>query len=122
MVCTLLAVGMATGQLRGQTATAPSAPTIDSVTAAADTLTVVWTAPSDTGAEPISSYDLRYILSDASDKSDDKWIEETGVGSLTLLQHTISGLRDSTEYDVQVRAVSTVGVWLVVGQTKQCRE
>ncbi len=107
MVCTLLAVGVATGQVRGQDA--PSAPTIDSVTAAADTLTVVWTAPSDTGTEPISSNDLRYILSDASDESDDKWIEETSVRSLTLLQHTISGLRDSTDYDVQVRAVSTVG-------------
>ena len=108
---TLLAAGVAIEPARGQTA--PSAPTISSVSAAASTLTVVWTAPSDTGTEPISSYDLRYILSDASDKSDDKWIEETGVGSLTLLQHTISGLRDSTGYDVQVRAVSAVdaGAW-----------
>ena len=109
VICTLLAAGVAMEPVRGQTGNAPSAPTIDSVTVAASTLTVNWTAPSDTGAEPISSYDLRYILSDASDKSDDKWIEETGVGSLTLLQHTISGLRDSTEYDVQARAASTVG-------------
>ena len=107
-VCALLAVGVTTGQVRGQTATAPSAPTISSVTAAAYTLTVAWTAPSDTGDEPLSSYDLRYILSDATDKADANWTSIDSPGSDTL-QHTLTGLRDSTGYDVQVRAVSDIG-------------
>ena len=108
-VCTLLAVGVTTGQVRGQTATVPGAPAISSVTTAASTLTVAWTAPSDTGGEALSSYDLRYIPSDAADTADASWEVETGVGSLTSLQHAISGLRDSTGYDVQVRAVNAIG-------------
>ena len=109
VVCTLLAIGVATGQVRGQTATVPAAPAISSVTAAASTLAVAWTAPSDTGGEALSSYDLRYILSDAADTADANWEVAAGVGSLTSLQHTISGLRDSTGYDVQVRAVNATG-------------
>ena len=106
-VCTLLALGVAAERVRGQTA--PAAPAISSVTAGASTLTVAWTAPSDTGGEALTSYDLRYILSDAADTADANWEVETGVGSLTSLQHTVSGLRDSTGYDVQVRAVNAIG-------------
>ena len=106
-VCAVLAAGAATEQVRGQTV--PGAPAISSVTAGASTLTVAWTAPSDTGGEALSSYDLRHIPSDAADKADANWEVETGVGSLTSLQHKVSGLRDSTGYDVQVRAVNATG-------------
>ena len=73
-----------------------------------------WTAPTNTGPE-ISAYDVRYILSSASetDKADDtKWTEvedawTSGTGG--VLEYTISPLAQNTEYDVQIFAESDEG-------------
>ncbi len=87
------------------------APAISSATATATTVQVAWNAPSSDGGETITAYDLRYIRSDASDKSDGNWtgaddVWETGGGALSYRQ---TGLTPSTEYDFQVRAVNSDG-------------
>ena len=95
--------------------TAPPAPAIASLTPSDQALTVVWTAPASDGGSAISSYDLRYIDTDAGDKADDNWTVElsvwtTGAGAL---ESTLSGLTNGTRYDVQVRAVNAIdnGAW-----------
>ena len=90
----------------------PSAPTIAEATF--NSLKVEWTAPMNTGPE-ISAYDVRYILSSASetDKTDDsKWtvVEDAWTsGTGGALEYTISPLAQNTEYDIQVRAESDEG-------------
>ena len=89
----------------------PLAPDIDEVFPASGGFTVTWKAPSDTGGSDITRYDVRYILSDATDadKTDDsKWTEEN-AGNPGTLQYTASGLTASEQYDVQVRAVNDGG-------------
>ena len=89
----------------------PLAPDIDEVFPASGGFTVTWKAPSDTGRSDITRYDVRYILSDATDadKTDDsKWTEEN-AGNPGTLQYTASGLTASEQYDVQVRAVNDGG-------------
>ena len=87
----------------------PDVPEIGTVTPGGGTLTVEWEAPTDTGTSNITSYDLRYIRDDASDKSDDQWSFETGVGSLTNRSHTITGLDGRVKYAFQIRAHNDSG-------------
>ena len=69
--------------------------------------TVSWTAPEDTGVSAITSYDVRYIRSDATDKdADDSWTERTGIRDAGDLTYRLDGLEVQTSYDVQVRAVN----------------
>ena len=90
---------------------APAAPTVSSSTL--NGLTVAWTVPTNTGPE-ISSYDVRHILSSATDadKADDaNWTVEadawkSGDGVLT---YTIGSLVQNTGYDVQIRAENDEG-------------
>ena len=86
------------------------APTITTVTPGARTLTVVWTAPTDTGGSAITAYDLRYIRSSVTDRVDSDWIvlEDVWTGS-GALEHQLTGLDDNVEYDLQVRASYAVG-------------
>jgi hypothetical protein len=90
-------------------------PAISSVTVAWTAAKVGWTAPSSDGGSAITGYDLRYIRSDASDKSDGMWTVQhdiwvTGGGELSYKQ---TGLTKSTGYDFQVRAVNADddGAW-----------
>ncbi len=101
--------GAWSGAGAGKPLTTPSAPTIDSVTPGDETLAVAWSAPADTGGSAITGYDLRYIRSDAADKSDDNWTERDGVWSSGSLQYTLSGLTNGVGYDLQVRAVNEAG-------------
>ena len=93
----------------------PGAPVADSTTAV-DTgkVTVFWSAPDNPGASAVTAYDVRHIVSDASDKSDSQWtvIHDAGTNG-RIRGYTISGLTDGTGYDVQVRAVNAQGdgVW-----------
>ena len=91
----------------------PGAPEIDDITPGPGTLAVEWREPTDTGKTAVTSYDLRYIRKDASDKSDGNWTEETSVGSLTNRSYTITGLSGNVEYDIQIRARNSegIGVW-----------
>ena len=105
LLCTLV-VG---GKVWAQTATTPSAPAIESLTPSDQAITVVWTAPANNGGSDITSYDLRYIGSDAADKADDNWTVEDDIWSSGALQATITGLTNGAVYDVQARAVNAIG-------------
>ena len=87
----------------------PGAPDIDNVTPGGDTLEIDWKAPTDTGETAITSYDLRYIREDATDKSDDNWSVETGVGTPSNRSYTITGLRGGVKYEFQLRAHNDAG-------------
>ena len=88
---------------------APGAPAISPPSPGQREMTVSWTTPSLIGASQISSYDIRYIRSDAPDKADGRWTMQTGVWTSGPLSYTVTGLLDGTEYDVQVRAVNDKG-------------
>ena len=91
----------------------PGPPDIDNITPGGGTLTVNWKEPTDTGKTAITSYDLRYIREDATDKSDANWTEVTNVGSLSNRSYTITGLVGNVEYEIQLRARNSegYGVW-----------
>ena len=83
-------------------------PTIGTVTAAPVSLTVPWSAPGQTGGSDITAYDVRYILTSATETADEYWTleEDAWVMGGSTLRHAVTGLRDSTSYDIQVRAVN----------------
>ena len=87
----------------------PGAPDIDAVTPGGGTLTIEWKEPTVTGATAITSYDLRYIREDATDKSDDNWTLLTDVGTPGNLSHTITGLTGGVKYEYQIRAHNDSG-------------
>jgi titin len=134
--CVLLCTLLVGGSVWAQTATLPSAPAIASLTPSDQAITVVWTAPASNGGSDITSYDLRHIGSDATDKADDNWTGRNGIldgagGHLELrppaiwaervdrlqserwtsgaLEYALSGLTNGVRYDVQVRAVNDAG-------------
>ena len=87
----------------------PDAPSVAQATL--NSLKVQWSAPTNTGPE-ISSYDVRYILSSASDedKADaTKWTLQTDAWTNGSLEYTIGSLNQNTGYYVQVRAKSDEG-------------
>ena len=103
--CVVGSLVVAGGHASAQTA--PGAPTISTVTATS--LTVGWSAPSDDGGSPITAYDLRYIKSDAADKTDGNWLVEEPVWTSGDLTYVLTELNDGVTYDVEVRAVNASG-------------
>ena len=91
----------------------PGVPTIATVTAGRNTsgltLTVTWTAPTNTGGSAITAYDVRHIKTADDETVDANWTEEDDAWTTGSLTYTITGLAESTEYDVQVRAVNATG-------------
>ena len=87
----------------------PGEPEIDAVTPGGGTLEIDWKAPTDTGETAITSYDLRYIRDDATDRSDGNWSVETGVGTPSNRSYTITGLRGGVKYEIQLRAHNDAG-------------
>ena len=73
------------------------------------TLEIDWKVPTDTGETAITSYDLRYIRDDATDRSDGNWSVETGVGTPSNRSYTITGLRGGVKYEIQLRAHNDAG-------------
>ena len=104
----LLALRLAIGVV-GASHAVPHAPSITSVSAGVGSLTIVWTAPSDTGSSAITAYDVRTIETAATDKADANWTEVDDAWTSGDLTHTVTGLTGGGEYDVQVRAVNTSG-------------
>ena len=86
-------------------------PTINTVTAGPASLTIAWAEPGEFGGSAIIAYDLRYIESAESDRSDANWtvVEDVWTTGSSPLSHQLTGLTDGTQYDVQVRAVSADG-------------
>ncbi len=70
------------------------------LTPASTQITVVRAVPSDDGGSTVSSYDLRWRTS-----SGGAWTEVTGISA----SQVISGLTNSTEYEVQTAAVNSRG-------------
>ncbi len=95
----------------------PAAPAIDSVEDGSESLTVTWTAPSNTGASDITAYDVRSIRSDVADKSHSEWTLVDNAWTSGDIEYTISGLTGNVQYDVQVRAVNASGdgLWSATG-------
>ena len=89
---------------------APSAPTITTVTPTAiGSLTVAWQEPAHTGASAITAYDVRSIKT-ADDETDDaNWTVVDNAWTSGVLQYTIPGLDADVAYDIQVRAVNGDG-------------
>ena len=101
---------------------APGVPTLDSVEAnlGGESLEVTWTAPDDTGDSETTAYDLRYIPTDADETDLSGWTVLEGVWTSDSggeLEYGITGLTDGTQYDVQVRAVNSLGggIWSETG-------
>ena len=90
----------------------PDAPTIDSVTAGREELTVEWSAPAEDGGSDITSYDVRYIETSADGTVDTNWTVKRRAWTSGDLEYEITGLRGGTEYDVEVRAVNRAGAGL----------
>ena len=91
------------------TLTADKSPTIDSVTPGDRSITVEWTAPSSTTLGTITSYGLRYIRRDASNKADGNWTGVSPIWTSGSLEYTlnpaVTPLVNGVSYDVQVRAL-----------------
>ena len=88
----------------------PGFPPIPSATSGMRTLTIDWDAPTDIGGSAITSYDLRYIRSDASGKTDPaNWTEVAGIGTDDTGTYEITGLGPGVQYDLKVRAVNDTG-------------
>ena len=81
----------------------PGAPTNLMVTGTADqTISVKWDAPTDTGGSDITGYKVQW-------KSGNGNFSSSNQDTPTASPHTISGLVNGTEYDIQVIAVNAVG-------------
>ena len=87
----------------------PGAPSIGSLTPGDGALAVAGSAPGNDGGADITAYDLRYIRSDAANKSDANWTIEEDVWSSSSLQYQLGDLTDGVRYDVQLRAVTSTG-------------
>ena len=104
--------GLATHTYTIRVADAPGAPAISSVTTGVGNLTIVWSAPDDTGGLDIASYDIRYIEAAADETVESNWTVVEDVWTATSggdLQYSITGLTGETPYDIQVRAENAKG-------------
>ena len=90
---------------------ARGSPTIGTLTAGANFLTVTWSAPVGSDGAAISAYDLRYIQTSADETVDANWtvVEDVWTTGSGALSYQISGLTGGTQYDLQVRAVTAAG-------------
>ena len=86
-------------------------PSIDSVTAGVDSLSVLWSAPPSDGGSAITAYVLRYIETIADEKVDVNWtvVKDAWTAGSGVLSYELTGLNAGTKYDVQVRAVNSNG-------------
>ena len=88
----------------------PGSPIFVTASPVAGSLSVSWSAPPDDGGSAVTSYDLRHIRSDASNKGDANWTVSRGVSTgFGALRYSLTGLVGGTRYDLQVRAVNAVG-------------
>ena len=107
--CAALSMLLATSVSAQTAGAAPGPPTNPSATAVGGSLTVTWSAPTADGGAPITSYDLQYTEVDATAPANTNWVVLDDVWTSGSLSYVVSGLRESTEYSVQVRAVNSDG-------------
>ncbi len=89
--------------------TAPTAADVDDITTGVDFLTVTFKAPDDTGNTDINGYDLRFIRSGATDRTDTDWSYRNNIATTDEDDYVLTGLAAGVEYDVQVRAKNNSG-------------
>ena len=95
-------------------ATAPVAPGNVSLTPGDGQLAVSWDAPANPASQPIRNTIVQYQVQWKSGSQDWDSSNRQAVKELPpTLSHTITGLTNATEYEVQVRAISSVhdGAW-----------
>ena len=110
VACACLGLFLATGRAEAQQP--PGAPTIGSVTAGTNTLTVSWSAPAESGGTPITAYDLQYIRTDDDETDPANWTPLDNAWTTTTggtLQRVVGDLLDGLSYDLQVRARNSEG-------------
>ncbi len=110
VACACLGLFLATGRAEAQQP--PGAPTIGSVTAGTNTLTVSWSAPAESGGTPITAYDLQYIRTDDDETDPANWTLLDNAWTTTTggtLQRVVGDLLDGLSYDLQVRAHNSEG-------------
>ena len=95
----------------------PVEPELNAVTAGDESVAVTWSAPSDIGASEITSYDLRYIRTNATNRDDSNWnlvqdIWKT-ADPVPALEYDLTGLSNNVSYDIALRAVNdrAAGPW-----------
>ncbi len=86
-------------------------PFISSVRPGVGSLGINWRAPRRVDGPPITSYDLRYIETQADETVESAWtllesVWQTGSGALA---YELTGLTNETQYDLQLRAINAVG-------------
>ena len=81
---------------------APGQPVVSTVSGSTTSLSVSWSAPSNTGRPDIQNYDLQYREGDSGDWSN-------GPQNVTGTNTTISSLKADTSYQVQVLATNAEG-------------
>ena len=100
-VCSFFSLLLAPGDVWAQTAT-PPAPTITSLIPRDGALLVQWFNYSNPSGSGITAHDLRYIRSDAADKSDANWIVRDSISTpgSGWWEITFGGLTNDVDYDV----------------------
>ena len=113
VVAVLAQMFVAAGEAAAQTPPTIPAPTVSQVGTGDKGLTVAWTAPTEIDVMTITAYDIRYIDSAATDKSDARWRVLDNAWTSGELQAIVAGLTNGTAYDIGVRAVvgENDGVW-----------
>ena len=107
LVALVVAISLPLIPTVGVAQTAPGVPTSIRVSSGTTSLTITWTAPSETGSTTITAYDLQYMRSDGADSG---WTEVEEIWNSGSLSYTLSGLRRDTAYDIQLRAVNNSGL------------
>ena len=87
-------------------ANVPGTPGSLSVTVSANSLSVAWVVPSNTGSTSITGYSVQYRLTNDGG-SLGEWMPVSHTGTNTNAQ--ITGLEAATSYDVQVAAINGAG-------------
>ena len=81
---------------------APAVPSVTSTSGSTTSVNVMWSAPSNTGRPAITSYDLQY-----REGMTGNWMD--GPQDVNVTNSPIMGLKEDTEYQVQVRATNDEG-------------
>ena len=92
----------------------PAAPTLDSLTAGEDSLTIAWSAPTVTRGSSPTRYDLRYLRFARTQGDETVGLYEVIREGIWLagggdFSYEMTGLEGGSQYDVQVRAVNAAG-------------
>ena len=71
-----------------------------------DSLSISWSAPTSSELGTVTSYDLRYIRSNAPNRLDASWSELTSIWTAGTLEYSLGSLSNGFSYDLQIRAVT----------------